>query len=275
MNIKKMFGNTLIRKRDNVAKHKVDITGIKTTNLNVLKNDETVNLLFEYRDNKSNALLEKIILGNLKLVLSVIKNFNNRCDNQDDLFQIGIVGLIKAINNFDSQYNLKFSTYAVPMIIGEIKRYLRDNTPVRISRQIKDLAYKSLKAKEEYIKEHNIEPSLEVLSNILSVSINELQEALNSTQSVVSIYETVYGEGDESIQLIDQISDESQSSEKIINYITLKYALNKLSDEQKNIIRDRYYFGKTQFEIANEFNISQAQVSRIEKAAIDSLRSYF
>ena len=258
-----------------MAKHKVDITGIKTTNLKVLKNDETIELLKQYKNNNDKVALDKIIMGNMKLILSVIKNFNNRCDNQDDLFQIGCIGLIKAINNFDVQFNLKFSTYAVPMIIGEIKRYLRDNTPVRISRQIKDLAYRSLKAKEEYIEKNNVEPSEEVLANILNVETSDIQEALNSTQSVVSLYDTVYGEGEESIFIIDQLSDESQNSEKTINYITLKQALSTLSKSQKDIIRDRYYLGKTQFEIASEFNISQAQVSRIEKSAIDSLKSFF
>lgn len=258
-----------------VAKHKVDITGLKTTNLKVLKNEETVELLKEYRLNNSDLVLEKIIMGNMKLILSVIKNFNNRCDNQDDLFQIGCIGLIKAINNFDMNFNLKFSTYAVPMIIGEIKRYLRDNTPVRISRQIKDLAYKTLKAKEEYVELNNKEPTESELAEILNVEVSDIQEALNSTQSVVSLYDTVYGEGDESIFIIDQLSDESQSNEKAINYITLKQALSTLNKAQKDIIRDRYYLGKTQFEIANEFNISQAQVSRIEKSAIDSLKSFF
>lgn len=258
-----------------VAKHKVDITGLKTTNLKVLKNEETVELLKEYRLSNSDLVLEKIIMGNMKLILSVIKNFNNRCDNQDDLFQIGCIGLIKAINNFDMNFNLKFSTYAVPMIIGEIKRYLRDNTPVRISRQIKDLAYKTLKAKEEYVELNNKEPTESELAEILNVEVSDIQEALNSTQSVVSLYDTVYGEGDESIFIIDQLSDESQSNEKAINYITLKQALSTLNKAQKDIIRDRYYLGKTQFEIANEFNISQAQVSRIEKSAIDSLKSFF
>ena len=258
-----------------MAKHKVDITGIKTTNLKVLKNEETVELIKKYKETNNKEILESIIMGNMKLILSVIKNFANRCDNQDDLFQIGSIGLIKAINNFDLQYNLKFSTYAVPMIIGEIKRYLRDNTPVRISRQIRDLAYKSLKAKEEYITKNNEEPTEDVLANILNVQTSDIQEALNSTQSVVSLYDTVYGEGDESIFIIDQLSDESQSSEKTINYITLKQALSTLNKSQKDVIRDRYYLGKTQFEIASEFNISQAQVSRIEKSAIDSLKSFF
>lgn len=258
-----------------MAKHKVEITGIKTTNLKVLRNEETVELLMKYKETGDNNVLEKIIMGNVKLVLSVIKNFSNRCDNQDDLFQIGCIGLIKAINNFDLQYNLKFSTYAVPMIIGEIKRYLRDNTPVRISRQIKDLAYRSLKAKEEYMEANNEEPSEDVLASMLNVERSDIQEALNSTQSVVSLYDTVYGEGEESIFIIDQLSDESQSNEKTINYITLNHALSKLSKIQKNVIRDRYYLGKTQFEIANESHISQAQVSRIEKSAIDSLKSFF
>lgn len=258
-----------------MAKHKVEITGIKTTNLNVLKNEDTIELIKKYKETNNNDILEKIIMGNMKLVLSVIKNFSNRCDNQDDLFQIGCIGLIKAINNFDDKFNLKFSTYAVPMIIGEIKRYLRDNTPVRISRQIKDLAYKSLKAKEEYIEKNNVEPTEDALANILNVETSDIQEALNSTQSVMSLYDTVYGEGEESIFVIDQLSDESQSAEKTINYITLKQALSTLNKSQKEVIRDRYYLGKTQFEIASEFNISQAQVSRIEKSAIDSLKSFF
>jgi len=258
-----------------MAKHKVEITGIKTTNIKVLKNEDTIKLLDEYKRTNDNYVLEKIIMGNMKLILSVIKNFSNRCDNQDDLFQIGCIGLIKAINNFDIQYNLKFSTYAVPMIIGEIKRYLRDNTPVRISRQIKDLAYKSLKAKEEYIELNNEEPTEEKLASILNVETSDIQEALNSTQSVVSLYDTVYGEGEESIFIIDQLKDESQSNEKTINYITLNEALTKLNKSQKEVIRDRYYLGKTQFEIANEFNISQAQVSRIEKSAIETLKSFF
>ena len=258
-----------------MAKHKVEITGIKTTNIKVLKNEETIDLIEEYKRNNDGVVLEKIIMGNMKLVLSVIKNFSNRCDNQDDLFQIGCIGLIKAINNFDTQFNLKFSTYAVPMIIGEIKRYLRDNTPVRISRQIKDLAYKSLKAKEEYMEINNEEPTDEMLANMLNVEASDIQEALNSTQSVVSLYDTVYGEGDESIFIIDQLSDESQSNDKTINYLTLKQAFSKLNKPQRDVIRDRYYLGKTQFEIANDSNISQAQVSRIEKSAIESLKSFF
>lgn len=258
-----------------MAKHKVEITGIKTTDIKVLKNEETIELIKEYKETNSDITLEKIIMGNMKLVLSVIKKFSNRCDNQDDLFQIGCIGLIKAINNFEVIYNLKFSTYAVPMIIGEIKRYLRDNTPVRISRQIKDLAYKSLKAKEEYMEVNNEEPTDAILANMLNVETSDIQEALNSTQSIVSLYDTVYGEGDESILIIDQLSDESQSNEKTINYITLKDALTKLNKSQKEIIKNRYYLGKTQFEIASEFNISQAQVSRIEKSAIDSLKSFF
>jgi RNA polymerase sporulation-specific sigma factor len=260
---------------ETVAKHKVEITGLKTTNLRALKNEETIELLKEYRDTNKQYIMDEIIMGNIKLVLSAIKNFSSRCDNQDDLFQIGCIGLIKAINNFDIQYNLKFSTYAVPMIIGEIKRYLRANTPVRISRQIKDLAYKALKVREEYIEENNKEPTEEILAKILNVNINEIHEALNSTQSVVSLYDKVYGEGEESIFIIDQLKDESLSEDKTINYITLKEAFNKLNKTQKEIIKDRYYLGKTQFEIADEFNISQAQVSRIEKSAIDSLKSFF
>ena len=218
---------------------------------------------------------QQLIEHNLRLVVYIAKKFESADTDIEDLISIGSIGLIKAIDNFDFTHGVKFSTYAVPMIIGEIKRYLRDNTPVRISRQIKDLAYKSLKAKEEYMEQNNEEPTDEMLASILNVEASDIQEAMNSTQSVVSLYDTVYGEGEESIFIIDQLSDESQSNEKTINYLTLKEALTKLNKFQKEVINSRYYLGKTQFEIASEFNISQAQVSRIEKSAIDSLKSFF
>ena len=257
-----------------MAVYKVEICGVNTSKLPLLTEKEKNELIRKVKDGDLDAR-DKYIKGNLRLVLSIVQRFSGNGENLDDLFQIGCIGLIKAINNFDASFNLKFSTYAVPMIIGEIKRYLRDNTPVRISRQIKDLAYKSLKAKEEYIEANNQEPSDEVLANMLNVEAIDIQEAMNSTQSVVSLYDTVYGDGDESIYIIDQLKDDSQSSEKTINYLTLKDALTKLNKFQKEVINSRYYLGKTQFEIASEFNISQAQVSRIEKSAIDALKSFF
>lgn len=257
-----------------MAKHKVDIVGINTNDLKILSNEEIKRLILEYK-NGSLTAKETLIMGNLKLVLSVIRGFVSRCDNQDDLFQIGVIGLIKAIDNFNLDYNLQFSTYAVPMVMGEIKRYLRDNTQVRVSRQIKDLAYKALKEKERYLDEVGEEISDLELSKRLDVSIEELRLALDSTSAISSLYETVYSDNDDEILLIDQLSDEVILKDKIINEITLKRALRSLTDIQKRVINDRYYLSKTQFEIANEFNISQAQVSRIEKSAIENIRSFF
>jgi RNA polymerase sigma factor (sigma-70 family) len=210
-----------------------------------------------------------------QLKASVIKGFSSRCDNQDDLFQIGVIGLIKAIENFNLEYNLQFSTYAVPMIIGEIKRYLRDNTQIRVSRQIKDLAYKALKEKENYLEQMGEEIKDFELAKRLNVGIEDLKLALESTSTITSLYDAVYNENDDEILLIDQLSDDLDLQVQIVNELTLKEAISSLNELQKRIINDRYYLSKTQFEIANEFNISQAQVSRIEKSAIDNIRSFF
>ena len=257
-----------------MAKHKVDIVGINTSDIKVLSNKQTLELLNKYSSGQK-YLKEEIILGNLKLVLSVVKNFTSRHDNQDDLFQIGCIGLIKAIDNFNPNYNLQFSTYAVPMIIGEIKRFLRDNTPVRVSRQIKDLAYKTLKEKEKYQALYFKEISDEELAKRLNTTKEEIKMALDSTASIASLYDTVYSDEEDNICLIDQIYDEEYTPDKLINNITLKDAIVSLTNMQQKVINDRYYLGKTQFEIANEFNISQAQVSRIEKNAIENIRSFF
>ena len=257
-----------------MAKHKVEIVGINTTDITVLSNKETLQLLEDYHKGNTD-LKDKIILGNLKLILSVVKNFASRHDNQDDLFQIGCIGLIKAIDNFNPAYNLQFSTYAVPMIIGEIKRYLRDNTPVRISRQIKDLAYKSLKEKENYQATYFKEISDEELATRLNTTKEEIKIALDSTSSIASLYDTVYSDNEDDILLIDQIKDEDDTPIKLVNELTLKDAMNSLNEMQKKVLMDRYYLGKTQFEIASDFNISQAQVSRIEKNAIENIRGFF
>lgn len=257
-----------------MAKHKVEIVGVNTSDIKVLTNKETLELIKKYKNGNLNVK-EEIILGNLKLVLSVVKNFASRHDNQDDLFQIGCIGLIKAIDNFNADYNLQFSTYAVPMIIGEIKRYLRDNTPVRISRQIKDLAYKTLKEKELYQAKYFKEITDEELAIRLNTTKEEIKIALDSTTSIASLYDTVYSDNEDNILLIDQIKDEDDTPSKLINNLTLKDALESLTTMQKQVINDRYFVGKTQFEIANEFNISQAQVSRIEKNAIENIRGFF
>lgn len=272
---KKLFSLQDINERSFVmAKHKVDIVGVNTSDIKVLSNKETLLLLNEYKKGKEENK-EELILGNLKLVLSVVKNFSSRHDNQDDLFQIGCVGLIKAIENFNPEYNLQFSTYAVPMIIGEIKRYLRDNTTVRISRQIKDLAYRLLKEKENYQATHLEEISEDELAKRLDVSKEEIKIALDSTCSIASLYDTVYSDQEDEILLIDQIRDENDTHNMRVDKSTLHDALLTLNEVQQKVINDRYYLGKTQFEIASEFNISQAQVSRIEKSAIENIRAFF
>ena len=254
--------------------NKVEICGVNTSELPVLKNNQMMELLLKIKNGDEEARQE-FVRGNLRLVLSVIQKFNNRGENIDDLFQIGCIGLIKAIDNFDLSQNVRFSTYAVPMIIGEIKRYLRDNTQVRISRQIKDLAYKALKEKEKYLDETGNEIGDIELAKRLGVSNEDLKLALESTSVITSLYDSVYNENDDEILLIDQLSDEVVLQDKIVNELTLKEAIKSLSDIQKKIINDRFYLSKTQFEIANEFNISQAQVSRIEKSAIENIRSFF
>ncbi len=257
-----------------MAKHKVEITGLNTAKIKVLSNEEIKILLQKSKNGDINAR-NKLVEGNLKLVLSVIRKFKDRNENLDDLFQIGCIGLIKAIDNFDLSQEVFFSTYAVPMIIGEIKRYLRDNTQLRVSRQLKDLAYRALKEKEKYLNKHQKEPSFDELAKILDVKIYELIEALDSTMSLASIYDPIYSENGDTILLLDQIKDETDLYEKTINHITLKEGVKYLDDIQKKIIFQRYYDGKTQMEIAQEYNISQAQVSRIEKNALKQLKMFF
>jgi len=255
-----------------LAKHKVVITGIDTNSLKVLSNDEIYALLKQDINNQD--VFDKLVYGNLRLVLSVVKKFKDRYDNLDDLFQIGCIGLMKAIKNFDISFNLKFSTYAVPMIKGEIKRHLRDNNIVKVSRQLKDIAYQALKLKDEYLIKYQKEPTNYELSKILNVDYKLINEAMESIQQVSSIYETVYEEDGDSLFLIDQIKVEDDKINLIPKLISLKKGLNNLSSIQKKIINDRYYLDKTQFEIANEFNLSQAQISRIEKNAIKVLKDY-
>lgn len=257
-----------------MAKHKVEITGLNTAKIKVLSNDEIKQLLKQSKNGDKEAR-NKLVEGNLKLVLSVIRKFKDRNENLDDLFQIGCIGLIKAIDNFDLSQDVFFSTYAVPMIIGEIKRYLRDNTQLRVSRQLKDLAYRALKEKEKYLNKHQKEPSIEELAKLLDVKIYELIEALDSTMSLASIYDPIYSDNGDTILLLDQIKDETDVYEKTINHITLKEGVKHLDDIQKKIIFQRYYDGKTQMEIAQEYNISQAQVSRIEKNALKLLKMFF
>lgn len=257
-----------------MGRYKVDLCGVNTSELPVLKNEEMVEL-FKRLQAGETACKEQLIMGNLKLVLAMSQRFAHRCDNMDDLFQIGCVGLIKAIDNFDLGHEVRFSTYAVPMILGEMKRYLRDNQMIRVSRQLRDLAYRVLKAKEGYMHDHQKEPTLKELSELTGASEKEIQESLESIQSVVSIFEPIYNDESDTLYLLDQIQDEHDDIEQLKNSLSLQESLKHLSKKEYDIIHQRYYDGKTQVEIASELGISQAQVSRLEKNALNTLKKSF
>ena len=254
-----------------MSKYSVEITGINTSNLKVLSNDEMTILFKSYQSGNKEAK-DELVIGNLKLVLSILKKFNNKNYNLDDLFQIGVVGLCKAIDNFDLSFNCLFSTYAVPLISGEIKRYIRDFTEVRISRGIKDMAYSILKYKDEFEKEHGYEPTNKDITKSLNISDYEIKLALDSMKDPMSIYEPIYNDGGDTIYLCDQISDNKEANDDINDLIALKKALEKIKVRERKVLEDRYFIGKNQTEIARELNISQAQVSRIENNAIKSLK---
>lgn len=254
-----------------MARHKVDICGVNTANIKVLTNDEMISLFKKYQDGDKKAK-EELINGNLKLVLSILRKFTGRVDNMDDLFQVGCIGLIKAIDNFDLSYEVKFSTYSVPMILGEVKRYLRDNNSVRISRSIKDLAYKTLKAKEEYTNKYGREPTIQELSKILNMKELEISNALESLKDTVSMYEPIYSDGGDTIYLVDQLEDKKNNKFPLEYHIALQESLNKLKEKERFILKERYLVGKTQMELAEEIGISQAQISRLEKMGIENLK---
>ena len=251
--------------------NKVEICGINTSKIKILSDEEQESLMQKVKSGDSAARRE-LINGNLRLVLSVIQKFGGRGECADDLFQIGCIGLIKAIDNFNIALGVKFSTYAVPMIIGEVRRHLRDNSMLRISRSIRDLAYKSLTAKEILSKKLGRDPSIEEISKEIDRKPSEIEEALEAIVAPVSLYDPVFSDGTDSIYLLDQISDENSVDESWIENIALNEALKKLSEREKSIISLRFYKGKTQMEIADEIGISQAQVSRIEKGAIDRIK---
>lgn len=253
-----------------MGKKSVEITGISTSSIKVLSHCEMLELFKEYQNGDLSAK-EKLVNGNLKLVLSILRKYNRRVDNLDDLFQIGVVGLIKAVDNFDLKHEVKFSTYAVLMIEGEIKRYIRDNNSLRISRSIKDLAYRVLLFKEEYIQENGKEPSTEEIAKNLNVSNYDVVEALLSLKEPDSLYEPIYNDGGDTIYLMDQIEDKKENKD-IDSLISMRKALNKIKKREKNILISRFIVGKTQMEIANELMISQAQVSRLEKNAIKNVK---
>ena len=253
-----------------MGKYKVDISGIKTNDLISLSSKEMNELFIKYKSGDKSSR-ESLINGNLRLVLSVLKKFYNKSDNLDDLFQIGCVGLIKTIDNFDLSYNVKFSTYAVPMILGEIKRYIRDNNSIRISRSLKDIAYKVLKFKEDYYLEHGIEPSVDIISTNLDISDFDISNALLAFKDPISMYEAIYSDGGDTIYLYDQIEDK-RGSVDLSNRLALENAIDNLEIREKYILDERFIMGKSQMEIANELSISQAQVSRLEKKAIKQLK---
>lgn len=254
-----------------IAKHKVDITGINTSEINVLNEDEKKELFIKLKNGDQNAR-DKLAEGNLKLVLSILKRYQNRTDNMDDLFQIGCVGLMKAIDNFDLSHNVRFSTYAVPLILGEIRRYLRDNSNLRISRSIKDLAYKILKLKEEHFMTTGHELSNDAVAKKLEVDEIDVIIALDAMRDPVSMFEPIYNDGGDTIYLEDQLESKKDKSTNWDLVISLTDAIDELKEKEKRIITDRYLFGKTQMEIAEEIGISQAQVSRLEKGGIENIK---
>ncbi len=254
-----------------MGKYKVDITGINTNNLPVLKNDEMLKLFIKYQGGNKQAK-EEIINGNLKLVLSIIKKYNNGKHDMNDLFQIGCIGLIKAVDNFDMSFGVMFSTYAVPLILGEVKRFIRDSTQTRIARSIRDNAYKILKFKDEYLLKNGVDPTNDEICDALELSPYDLELSLNSLREPMSIYEPIYNDGGDTIYLEDQIADVRNTNEDRDNLLSLRRALLKIKTRERNILTDRYIVGKTQSEIANELGVSQAQVSRIEKNAINNVK---
>ncbi len=254
--------------------NKVEIASVNTAKLPVLTNKEKNELLIKIK-NGDNKAREEFINGNLRLVLSIIQRFNGRGEEIDDLFQVGCVGLIKAIDNFDMNLNVQFSTYAVPMIIGEIRRHLRDNNPIRVSRSMRDLAYKALQAKERLFKEKQQEPTIEDIAKELGVDKEDIVVSLDSIQDPISLQEPVYNEGSESIYVMDQVKDSKNTDEFWAETLTIAESMKKLSNREKSIISRRFFDGRTQMEVANEIGISQAQVSRLEKNAIERIKKMY
>ncbi|PRR78589.1 RNA polymerase sigma-F factor [Clostridium liquoris] len=253
--------------------NKVEICGVNTSKLPVLKEKEMHELLLRMKDG-DNEGREKFIKGNLRLVLSVIQRFNNRGENVDDLFQVGCIGLIKAIDNFDLSQNVKFSTYAVPMIIGEIRRYLRDNNSIRVSRSLRDIAYRALQVRDKLITDNNKEPTVSEIAKELNIPREEVVFALDAIQDPVSLFEPIYHDGGDAIYVMDQISDNKNVDDSWLENIAIKEAMKKLNDREKLILTLRFFDGRTQMEVADEIGISQAQVSRLEKTALKHMRKY-
>ncbi len=253
---------------------KVEICGVNTSNLPLLTNEQK-ELLFQRILNGDQDARKQYVEGNLRLVLSVIKRFSSTNENVDDLFQIGCVGLIKAIDNFDASLNVKFSTYAVPMIIGEIKRFLRDNaSSIRVSRSLKDTAYKAIQARELLTRKNQKDPTVEEIASEIGLSKEDVVYAMDSIQSPMSLYEPVYTDGGDALFVMDQISDKKNKEENWVEHLSLSEAFKKLNNREREIISLRFFEGKTQMEVADVIGISQAQVSRLEKSALRIMRSY-
>ncbi|MGI5901239.1 MAG: RNA polymerase sporulation sigma factor SigG [Desulfitobacteriia bacterium] len=253
--------------------NKVEICGVNTSKLPVLSGSKMKELFLKLQNGEISAR-EQLIRGNLRLVLSVIQRFSNRGEHVDDLFQVGCIGLMKAIDNFDLGQNVKFSTYAVPMIIGEIRRYLRDNNPIRVSRSLRDIAYKALQARDKLASECSREPTIKEIAGKLGLSQEEVIFALDAIQEPVSLFEPIYHDGGDPIYVMDQIGDDKQSDKVWLESIAIKEGLGRLGEREKKIISLRFFQGKTQMEVAEEIGISQAQVSRLEKAALKNMRKH-
>lgn len=253
--------------------NKVEICGVNTSKLPVLSREEKEKLFERIKKGDMQAR-EDYIKGNLKLVLSIIKRFNNRGENPDDLFQIGCIGLIKAIDNFDISQGVQFSTYAVPMIIGEIRRYLRDNNSIRVSRSLRDTAYKALSAKEKLINKNSKEPTVAEIAKELDIPKEDIVLALEAIQDPISLFEPVFQDGGDTIYVMDQVKDDKSTDENWLEEISLKEAMKKLCGREKKILSLRFFQGKTQMEVAQEVGISQAQVSRLEKSALNHMKKY-
>ena len=250
---------------------KVEICGINTAKLKVLKSEESMVLLRRMKEGDVSAR-DELIAGNLRLVLSVIQRFNGRGENADDLFQVGCIGLIKAIDNFNVDLDVKFSTYGVPMIIGEIRRYLRDNSTIRVSRSVRDTAYRILQAKEAYMSQHQKEPTVDEIAKILDIIREDVVMAMDAVVDPVSLFEPVYTDGSDTVCVMDKVRDEKNTDESWLEHIALEDAISRLSERERRILALRFFEGKTQMEVSAEVCISQAQVSRLEKFALNQIR---
>ena len=252
---------------------KVEICGVDTAKLPILNSEQMVELFRQYQNGDTEAR-EKLIYSNLRLVLSVIQRFSNRSESADDLFQVGCIGLMKAIDNFDLRFEVKFSTYAVPMILGEVRRFLRDNTPMRVSRSLRDIAYKALQMREQLTAEHGKEPSVDQIAKALELPTEEVCTALDAIQEPMSLYDPIYNDGGDPIYIMDQVKDTRNTDSQWLENIAIQEALDRLTPREQRIIDMRFFQGKTQMEVADEIAISQAQVSRLEKGALQHMRKY-